>query len=107
MATTAERTEVAQDVQDGLFDEVIENDELAAALEERQALRAKFLKAKAEYEEAHETAKGQIDALALDPDTTARCGRFRIRKGKPGDPKDVAFTTTPKPRVTISLLDAS
>jgi hypothetical protein len=75
MGAAAARAE--PDDQDGLFDQVIQNDVLAQALEKREKARLAKAKATKTYTEAHEAAKGQIDALGLDAETVVRCGRFR------------------------------
>lgn len=98
------RTETAIDDQDSLFDKIIENDILAAALDKREKLRQAKLKAKAQYDEAHATARAQIDAVGLSPGDVARCGRHKIKKGLIGESAHVEFETTPSSRLTISML---
>jgi hypothetical protein len=64
--------------QDGLFDQVVEDEELEAVLDEREKLRQKKLAATKAYKERHDVAKGKLDALDLPDDSTVRCGRHRI-----------------------------
>jgi hypothetical protein len=102
MGAAAARAE--PDDQDGLFDQVIQNDVLAQALEKREKARLAKAKATKTYTEAHEAAKGQIDALGLDAETVVRCGRFRIRKSiRPG--QTVSFDTSDTPTLAISPLE--
>lgn len=98
----ATRRNVKDDPQDGLFDEVIENDVLERALERRQAKKERQSSAAEEFRKADEAARGLLPEL--DPDTVARCGRFRIsvkrRKGR-----SVSFETEEKTQTTISALE--
>lgn len=86
--------------QDGLFDQVIEDAELEAVLDEREKLRQKKLAATTAYKERHDVAKAKLDALDLADDTVVRCGRHRITV-KRTEVKDVAFTTGGKRQMRI------
>lgn len=101
----AARVQDHPDIQDGLFDKVVEDELLGKALEKRQAAKDKKAKASADFKETDDVVKGKLDALDLEPGTVVRCGRFRISKSEPGAPVEVNFTRSPKPRLTISLLD--
>lgn len=92
------------DAQAGLFDRVIEDGDLEAALEERERRRVKKADALAKFKETHDSVKGRLDALDLEEDTVVRCGRFRITV-KATESRSVAFDTAPGRRTTISLLD--
>ncbi len=93
------------DDQDGLFDQVVENDVLAAALERReQAKQAKNAATKA-YKDAHDAAKAHIDALELEEGAVVRCGRFRLKLSAVQG-RSVSFETGDTSRLSISLLDA-
>ena len=87
-------------VQDGLFDQVIDDAELEAVLDEREKRRQKRLAANTAFKEKHDVAKGKLDALDLPDDTVVRCGRHRITV-KRTEPKDVAFTTGGKRQMRI------
>lgn len=113
-ASVAERAaagEITQDEQQGLFDVVLENDQLEALLERRQEAKEKLKKPAKAYKEAHDAAKGAIAGLEeyewVDPDgeepLRARCGRFVIRVA-PVKGRSVSFETEPARRITLSLL---
>lgn len=113
-ASVAERAangEVVQDDQMGLFDVVLENEQLEALLERRQEAKEKLKKPAKAYKEAHDAAKGAIAGLEeyewVDPEGNeplrARCGRFVFRVA-PAASRHVSFDTEPSRRVTISLL---
>jgi len=103
MAAEAHRTPEPDD-QDGLFDQVIENDLLVQALENREAAKTRKRAAASKFQDAHDSAKGMIDTLDLDDETVVRCGRFRIKLSKTAA-RSVAFETSGSKRLTISLLD--
>jgi len=97
-----------EDPQDGLFDNVIENQVLEKALERRQAAKDARSTAQGNYKQADDQAKAQLLALDLpdpEPDepVTIRCGRFRIRIARVPS-RSVAFDTDETRRTTISLL---
>lgn len=104
-SSAAQRAEAHPDVQDGLFDRVVENEVLSKALDRREKAKNDKAKATAEFKEIDDNVRGQLSALELQEDEVIRCGRYRIKKGAAGAPTDVAFTRTPQPRITISLLD--
>jgi hypothetical protein len=93
------------DDQDGLFDQVIENDLLEQALENRQKHKEQRSAAQAKFKEAHDQAKGILATLELAEDSVVRVGRFRVKNSKVAA-KAVAFETAESSRLTISLLDA-
>lgn len=103
-AKEGEATQIAQDVQDGLFDIVIDNPELEEKLKERHKHKTAEGKAKAKADEADEEAKGIISTLGLEEGQVARCGSFKISKSIPGDDTPVSFTRKGKSRLTISML---
>lgn len=92
------------DAQYGLFDQVIENEELEAALEEREKVNNSRKALNAKFKTADTEAKGLISALDLSADDVVRCGRFRIKLSEVAG-RSVAFETDPAERLTISLLD--
>jgi hypothetical protein len=111
-ATTTEKTgastngngHVTADDQQGLFDQVIKNDELETALEEREKKNNSRKAVTAAFKEADAKAKGIIATLDIEPDTTIRVGRFRITKSSV-EGRSVAFETEPTERLSISTVD--
>lgn len=99
----AAAVKAAPDPQEGLFDQVIENDVLERALEKRETARVAKSKVAATYKEAHDQAKGIISTLELGDETVVRVGRFKITKA-PVAERHVSFDTAPTSRLTISLL---
>lgn len=113
-ASVAERAasgEIAQDAQQGLFDVVLENEQLEAALDRRQKAKERLKNPQKSYKEADDAAKGMISGLEeygwVDPEgdqpCRIRCGRYVIRVA-PSKSRSVSFTTEPSRRTTISLL---
>lgn len=97
------QTSAAVDPQDGLFDQVIEDADLEAALEARERQRQDKLVVQARYKEAHEKVAGKLEGLELDDDSVVRIGRFRVKVSKtPG--RSVSFETSESRRTTISLI---
>lgn len=111
VAERAASGEIAEDSQQGLFDVVLQNDLLEAALERRQKAKEKLKQPQKAYKEADDAAKGMVAGLEeyewVQPDgdepCVIRCGRFRI-KVSPSKSRSVSFTTEPGRRTTISLL---
>lgn len=94
---------VGGDPQDGLFDEVIADAELEAALDARAKAKDAKKRATRTFNERHDVVKGKLDALDLEDDTVVRCGRHRIKVTRT-PPRSVAFETDGGRRMTISLL---
>jgi hypothetical protein len=89
------------------FDEkLVEDTALENALEERERRRAALNAVRAEYEQAHEAAKVEIEKLELPADKAVRVGRFRIARTAVAA-RQVSFDTKATTRVRITLLDAS
>lgn len=103
-ADAGARNGVHQDDQTGLFDRVIENSKLEAALEDRETRKGLRASAQAKFKEADETAKGIIATLELEVDDVVRVGRFKITRHEVQG-RSVAFETDPSERLTITLLD--
>jgi hypothetical protein len=98
----AKQAAAAVDPQDGLFDNVIENDVLEKALERRQTAKEKVGTDRASYKKADEAAKALLPDI--DPDQIVRCGRFRIRViRRPA--RSVSFDTEEKLTTSISLIE--
>lgn len=91
-------------VQDGLFDQVIEDEALEAALDEREKRKQRKKKATAEFKEKHDVVKAKLDFHDLPDGSIVRCGRHRVKITRTA-PRSVAFETGGSRRVTISLLD--
>lgn len=92
--------------QDGLFDKVIDDAELAALLDERAKRNAAKKTATAKFKEKHEAAKHELEKLDLADGDVVRCGKHRIKVTRPA-PREVSFTTNPNRRMTFSLLEDS
>lgn len=97
------QTQPALDLQDGLFDRVIENDVLEQALENREAKRQIASAAGADFKDANETAQSHIAGLDLQVDEVVRCGRFRIKKSRK-KATSVAFETQETTQLRITAL---
>lgn len=89
-----------------LDEELVEDDDLEATLERRQARREAVSDATADFREADKEAElaiaekfGQIEDGAV-----YRVGRFRIEK-KVTPARSVSFETEPKERISIGLAD--
>lgn len=94
---------VAERAQLALEEVVVDDPDLEAALEARQAAREKALAARKAFEGADEGARAvaqvQLDAAEGLP---VRCGRFVLAEREtPG--RDVAFVVDPKTRVSIRV----
>lgn len=99
----AAAAQAAPDAQDGLFDQVIDNDLLERALDKREAVKAAKGKALKAFKEADALAKAHLAELELDDDTTIRVGRFRIvSKSVPS--RAVSFETQPTTRLSIGVI---
>jgi hypothetical protein len=84
------------------FDEDVVNDaELEKALEEREKRKASRNALQAEFKEADEKAKALIAGIELEPDTTVRCGRFKITRSHV-EGRSVAFETESTNRLSIT-----
>jgi hypothetical protein len=92
--------------QDGLFDQVIEDEELAAALDKRQKAKDARKAAQAAFKERHDVVKGKLDALDLEDGTVVRCGRHRVEVKRVAA-RSVSFETSPSRRLQIKLLEDS
>ena len=87
-----------------LDEQVIDDDVLEAALEERQKRKDSLGAVRKIYEEAHEKAVAAIATLELPEGGAARVGRFRIaRTAVPA--RSVTFETKASSRVRISVAD--
>lgn len=105
-ADDGDPVEGAGDAQDGLFDQVVEDEGLSDLLEERERRRVKAAKAKADLKEKADVVKARLDALELEPGTVVRCGRFRVKTTRVEGGKDVEFTTVSRIQRSIKLIDA-
>lgn len=91
--------------QTALDETVIEDPELEEMLETREKRKASLSGVRAEYKAAHDRALAAIEERdEVVEGNPVRIGRFRLtRKRTPGH--TVEFTTEPKERVSIALLD--
>lgn len=94
---------IAAQPQTSLYEEVVENSLIEAALERRQEKKAKQATASKAYREADEAAKGHLAALDLEEGTSIRIGRFVVSK-RDIAARQVAFETAPSSRLAIRLL---
>lgn len=87
------------------FDEqMVKDDALEAALEERQRRKDSLAAVRLSYDESCAAANAEIEKLELPVGGAARVGRFRItRTFIPG--KSVSFESKATNRVRISLTD--
>jgi hypothetical protein len=92
------------DPQEGMFDRVVEDGDLIAALEEREKRNRSRKAVTAKYKEQHDKVKALLDGFELGDEEIVRVGRFRIRMSR-SEGRSVAFETSPSRRMTISLLD--
>lgn len=92
------------DIQDGMFDTVIDDPELADALDRRQAAKDKRAAAQKTFKERHDVVKGKLDALDLEEGAVVRCGRHRVEV-KATAPRSVSFDTAPGRRLQIKLIE--
>lgn len=95
---------ISDDPRQGLFDRVMEDGDLIAALEEREKRNNSRKAVAAKYKEQHDKVKAMIDAFALGDEEVVRAGRFRIKMSR-REGQSVAFETSPSRRMSISLLD--
>jgi hypothetical protein len=98
------RTRAQNDPQESMFDRVIEDGDLIAALEARETARAHRAEVQATFKDADDAAKDKIAALEMETDEVIRAGRFRIKKTSVAS-REVAFETSPTSRVSISTLE--
>lgn len=92
------------DIQDGMFDTVIDDPDLADALDRRQAAKDKRAAAQKTFKERHDVVKGKLDALDLEEGAIVRCGRHRVEV-KATASRSVSFDTAPGRRLQIKLIE--
>jgi hypothetical protein len=91
--------------QTSIYEKVVEDAELEAALERREELREARSAAVARFGEADVEVRAAIaEKLELGIDAAARVGRFVITK-KMRAGRSVSFEAEPKETLAISLLD--
>jgi hypothetical protein len=86
-----------------LDEQVIDDDALENALEERRRLQVLSSEHRKAFEEAHEAAGVEIAKLELPDGHAVRCGRFRITRSTRAG-RSVSFETQTSSRVRITLL---
>lgn len=94
---------VKDEAQLGMDEDIVEDEALEAALEEREKRKASAGAVQKLYQAADELAKAELTRLELEDGDVARVGRFRITKSAiPG--RSVTFETKPSSRVRIGLV---
>lgn len=98
----AERAHLASVPQTGMDEQVIEDADIEAALEERAKRKASLDAVRLTYDEAHDKAMAELQKLELPDGAVARVGRFRIER------RHIAaghreFDTKASSRLVISL----
>jgi hypothetical protein len=96
--------EAALQPQTSLYEATLENAELEAALERRQAAKEQLRGLRKSYRELDDDVKASTRELGLDDDSPVRIGRFLITR-RTVAPRVVHFETEPTTRLVISLLD--
>ncbi len=87
-----------------LDEQVIDDAEVEAALEEREKRKASLQAVRKVYDGAHEAAIAEIAKLELPEGGAARVGRFRVaRSAIPA--RSVTFDTKASSRIRISVVD--
>jgi hypothetical protein len=84
----------------GMDERIVEDEEVEAALEERENRRNSYRELQRRYAEADTKAKGLVEALGLAPGEVIRIGRFRIEKRAIAG-KSVTFETKPTSRISV------
>lgn len=97
------RQSSAVDPQDGLFDTVIEDADLEAALEAREQKRAEKLAATKAYKVEDDNAKSLLVNHEINVGDVARVGRFRIKKTAIAA-SHVEFDTSGSERLSIGTI---
>lgn len=95
---------VTANPQISIAEQVVEDDELEAALEARERAKVAAGAAQKTYREHDETAKAMIRELELEPGALVRCGRFVVATTEVAA-RAVAFETSPTTRITIAAGD--
>jgi hypothetical protein len=98
------RTGGGVDAQDGLFDKVIEDGDLIAALERREEARARKLSATKAYKVEDDNAKSLLVNHDIQVGDTVRAGRFRLTKTAIAA-NHVEFDTSGSERLSIGTIN--
>lgn len=88
----------------GMDEQVIDDADVEAALEEREKRKASLQAVRKVYDGAHEAAVAEITKLELPEGGAARVGRFRITRTAIAG-RSVTFETKATSRVRIALVD--
>ena len=100
------RSGAAVDPQDGMFDKQWDDEQLVAALEERERIREQRLSVNAEFKTADAAVKDKLLDYSLAVGEVARVGRFRIKKTRRAG-NEVSFETAPREQLSIGTVDDS
>jgi hypothetical protein len=88
----------------GFDEQVIDDAEVEAALEEREKRKSSLGAVRKIYDEAHQAATAQITKLELPEGGAARIGRFRVtRDAIPA--RSISFDTKASSRVRIAVVE--
>lgn len=88
----------------GLDERIVEDPELEAALEQREAHKRSLGAVRKMYDGAHAAALVVIERLELPDAAPIRVGRFRLERSTT-PPRNVTFETKGSSRVRIRLID--
>lgn len=98
------RSSSSVDAQESMFDKVIEDDELLAALDEREEKRAARLEANGAFKIAADNAKDLLVNHHIEVGEVVRVGRHRIKKTRIA-PTSVSFDTSGSERLNFGLIN--
>lgn len=99
-----ERAAAAPDAQDGLFDHQWTDEDLLAALEEREQIKERRRVVNGEYKVADDAVKHELERFSLAPGEVARIGRFKIKKTQTAE-RHVEFDAGASNRLSITTVD--
>ena len=91
------------DPQTSIYETVIDDPELAAALEERLKRKTSVANANKRYRQIDETVKARLEELDLGDEAPVRIGRFIVTRKRTAG-RSVSFETEPGARLWIKLL---
>jgi hypothetical protein len=90
--------------QTSLYEKTIQDADLEAALDEREAAKGTATTARRAYREADDHARALIQGLDLGAGAPVRVGRYVIER-RPVAARSVAFDTEPTTRLWITTVD--
>lgn len=93
---------VGPDPQMEINEKQVENPDLEAALEAREAAREKRLSAQSDFKAQDTVVKGHLSTFQLAVGEVARVGRFKIKKTMRRG-TSVSFETAPREQLSIEV----